>query len=375
MRLTFILFGVISLGLGACLETQTAPELPSFPSTDFNVEAIIEGLDTPWSVAELPTGGFLITEKRGALKRVSADGQVTDISGLPTPIFTQQQAGLLDVVLAPDYITSRRIYLVYAYGDANSNGTAVFTALVSEDGTTLEGGVTIFKASPDKDTGSHFGGRLVFLPYGSALLSTGDGFTYREAAQDKTSHFGKILKLSWNAPGTPAHVEIYSYGHRNVQGLFYDSSTQKVWAHEHGPRGGDELNLIKQNANYGWPLATTGSDYTGAKISPFETYEGTEPFVKDWTPSIAPSGLTIYDGDMFSGWKGDAFIGGLAAKSLRRVDLENGQVVGEDILLADLGARIRDVRVASDGALLVLANTTKDEEDKGGVLWRITPKD
>lgn len=373
----------IGIMLCACLEPQPKPELNSIPSTEFSLEKIATGLNTPWGVTPLDTGGYLVTEKAGVLKYVAPDRSIAVVSGTPETVYAKQQAGMFDVMLAPDFSTSRQIYISYAYGDDKANGTAIFKGRLSEDYTVLENGTQIFKAAPEKDTASHFGGRMAFLADGTLLLTTGDGFTYREAAQDKGSHLGKILRLS--PDGTPApdnpftgtegvKPHIYSYGHRNVQGLAVDPDTGWVWAHEHGPRGGDELNHIQPGANYGWPLATTGTDYTGAKITPYKSLEGTQGFVKDWVPSIAPSGLVIYRGDMFSGWKGDAFVGGLASKSLRRVDLENGKAVGEEILLEDLSARIRDVRQDIDGALLLLANTRKDGEPAGGELWRITPK-
>lgn len=357
------------LTLSACLEPQPKPDLNSVPSSAFNIEKVATGLDTPWGVTPLGTGGYLITEKAGTLKYVSPNRVVSTVTGGPDVVFSEGQAGLFDVVPAPDFAITRNIYLTYAYGDAKANGTAVFTGRLSENNIAIEDGTSIFKASPAKDTSAHFGGRVAFLDDGTFLLTTGDGFVYREAAQDKGSHLGKILRLS--ADGTDA--EIYSYGHRNPQGLTIDKATGEVWSHEHGPRGGDELNLVKAGANYGWPLATTGTDYNGAKVTPYKTLEGTQAFVKDWTPSIAPSGLVIYRGNMFAKWNGDALVGGLAAKSLRRVDLDNGTFVSEEILLEDLTARIRDVRIDTDGAILVLANTKRDGQEAGGELWRITP--
>ena len=228
------------------------------------------------------------------------------------------------------------------------------------------------------DTSSHFGGRMVFLPDGTLVMSLGEGFAYREAAQDKASDLGKIVRINTDGsiPADNPFVgadgvrpEIYSLGHRNPQGLHFDSVSGKLWAHEHGAKGGDELNLIKPGMNYGWPIATTGVDYNGAKITPFQTYKGMENFVKDWVPSIAPSGLTIYRGDMFSEWNGDALVGGLKSRDLRRVDLEDGKFVREYILLKDLNARIRDVRTAPDGSILILTDDSTE-----GKLLRLTPK-
>ena len=376
MKMKTIGIGVLALIIAGCADPQVAPEIRQYSSSEFTVVTIAEGLHFPWSVAVLPDGSYLVTEKTGGLKHISVDGSAQDITGLPEDIHVDQQGGLLEIALAPDFETSRTVYLSYAAGDKKANRTALYKARF--DGDTLVGGEQIFKANPTKDTGSHFGGRIAFMPDGSLILSLGEGFAYREAAQDKSSHLGKVLRLNADgsaASGNPfagdakAAPEVYSYGHRNVQGLHYDVQSGMLWAHEHGPKGGDELNILKPGANYGWPLSTTGVDYNGAKITPHKTYPGTENFVKDWVPSIAPSGLTIYRGDMFPEWNGDAFVGGLKSKDLRRIDLENGKFVSEESLLTDLNARIRDVRTAPDGALLIL---TDDAEN--GKLLRITPK-
>jgi len=371
---------VLFLLMTACLEAQPAPDLQSRPSTDFNVEIIADGLNTPWGVSPMPGGGYLVTEKQGVIKRILPNGKIGRVTGGPADIYTEQQAGLFDVLIAADYTDNLIIYFAYAYGDAGANGTALYRAELPRpgthdgaDGLTLTGGQDIFR-SDAKDTASHFGGRIVEMPDKTFILTLGDGFAYREAAQDKTSHLGKIIRLNRDgsaANGNPfadqnnIKPEIYSLGHRNVQGAHYDATTQTLWAHEHGPRGGDELNIITPGQNYGWPTATTGRDYNGAKISPFDSYAGMQAPIHDWVPSIAPSGLVIYRGDMFPSWNGDALVGGLAAKSLRRVDIENGLVVGEVILLADLNARVRDVRMDKDGAVLLLTNTKKDMEPGG----------
>ncbi len=243
--------------------------------------------------------------------------------------------------------------------------------------------IVIFRASPPKAAASHFGGKIAFLPDDTLVLTLGDGFAYREDAQKADTHLGKLVRLNRDGgvpddnpflgkskDGRAFKPQIYSLGHRNVQGLAYDAQTNTLWEHEHGPRGGDELNRIKPGANYGWPLATTGRDYQGARISPYETFEGTIDPIHDWVPSIAPSGLAIYRGDMFPDWNGDALIGGLASRDLRRVDLENGDSVDEESLLADLDGRIRDVRVARDGGVLVLI-----EDSENGRLLKLLPKD
>lgn len=366
--------------LPACLEPQPAPDLTERPMTDFNVEVVAEGLDTPWSLTPIPSGGYLVTEKAGTLKHIGAQSSVSNISGLPGDIYTKQQAGLFDVVLSSDFTDTGQLYLSYAYGTDAANGTALIRAVLEDN--LLTDIETLFKAAP-KDTAAHFGGRIVLMPDSSIVLTLGDGFVYREAAQDKTSHLGKIIRLNQDGSafsGNPffgqenVKTEIYSYGHRNVQGAALDPETGQIWTHEHGPRGGDELNLMTSGGNYGWPLATTGTDYNGAKITPHNTLSETQAFVHDWVPSIAPSGLVIYRGDVFPDWNGDAIIGGLASRDLRRVDLENGTSTGEEILLSDINARIRDVRVDTDGALLIVTNTKKDGEAGGGQVLRVLPK-
>ena len=365
------------LALAACLEAQPTPELPSTPASAFTLTTLADGLDKPWAVAPLPDGGALVTEKPGRIWRVAADGTKSEVSGGPSPYYVddpQSQAGLFDVVAAPDFAESGRVYVSSAVGTADANGTALFSYRL--DGTALTDERELFRSRDPKDTNAHFGAKIAVLPDGTLALSTGDGFAYREAAQDLGSHLGKIVRV--NADGSvPAdnpyadsvRPEIWSWGHRNVQGLAVDPATGQLWEHEHGPRGGDELNRIEAGANYGWPVATTGRDYNGARISPFDRAAEFTPFVHQWTPSVAPSGLAVYRGDLFADWDGDMLVGALAGKSLRRLDMDDGQVVGEEVLLGDLGARIRDVRVAPDGSVWVL----QDGAEGGASLLRLAP--
>lgn len=366
--------------LAGCLESQPAPQLTERPSSEFNVSTLVKGLNSPWSVAEMPNGDFLITEKSGQLLRFSKTKGRSLITGLPDDIFVSGQGGLLEVALAPDFSNSSEIYLSYAYGTKDANGTALLRARLSRG--ELENPIVIFRASPPKSAASHFGGKIAFLPDDTLVLTLGDGFSRREDSQKPETHLGKLVRLTRDGgvpqdnpfigqekDGLSFKPQIYSLGHRNVQGLALDLQTGVLWSHEHGPRGGDELNIIEAGANYGWPLATRGRDYQGARISPFESVEGTVDPIHSWVPSIAPSGLVIYRGDLFPEWNGDALIGGLASRDLRRVDLENGKSVGEEDLLSDLNGRIRDVRQAHDGAVLVLI-----EGGEGGRLLRMAPK-
>lgn len=366
--------------LSACQEPQLAPELPERSSSEFKVTEIHTGLSNPWSVAEMPDGGFLITEKSGKLLHVTAQGTSIEINGLPDDIYAKGQGGLLDIVLAPDFAVTQEVYLSYSYGSDDANGTALLRAKLLSG--VLQNKTIIFRASPPKAAASHFGGKILFLPDETLILTLGDGFAYREDAQKADTHLGKLVRLTRDG-GVPADnpflgqskfgrdfkPQIYSLGHRNVQGLAMDSETGVLWQHEHGPRGGDELNFLQAGENYGWPLATKGRDYQGARISPYESFKGTKDPVHSWVPSIAPSGLVIYRGALFPAWNGDALIGGLASRDLRRVDLENGKSVGEEDLLSDLNLRIRDVRLAKDGAILLLT-----EAGANGRLLRLTPR-
>ena len=372
---------IVALTAG-CLESQPTPDITKRPSTDFTLVEIQSALESPWSVAEMPDNtGYIVTEKGGTLWHVKGVNKKTEIRGLPDDIYVAGQGGLLDVVLASDFLETNEIYISYSYGSRDDNGTALLRARL--EGDELENVIVIFRASPPKAAASHFGGKIVFLPDETLVLSLGDGFAYREDAQKGDTHLGKLVRLARDGgvpqdnpyigkskDGLDFKPQIYSIGHRNVQGLTYDAKSDTLWEHEHGPRGGDELNRIEAGQNYGWPLATTGLDYQGARISPYKTFEGMVDPVHDWVPSIAPSGLIIYRGDQFPEWEGDALIGGLASRDLRRVDLENGKSVGEESLLSDLNGRVRDVRLAADGGVLVLI-----EDSENGRLLKLLPKD
>ena len=323
---------------------------------DYRLETWAEGLDLPWSIAFLPQGGALVTELGGTLRRIDEDGQVSEPLGNVPGVYFAGQGGLFDVVLHPEFDNNSLVYLSFAEGGRKDNGTAVARGkLVSG---ALENVEVIFRNYTRKDTPVHYGGRMVFLDDGSLLLTTGDGFDYREAAQDLNSGLGKVLRM--RDDGSPASGNpfpsapyVYSYGHRNPQGLALGADGT-IWLHEHGPRGGDELNRIEAGVNYGWPAITYGLDYSGAIISPYTEWEGIAQPEKHWTPSIAPSGLAVYSGQLFPQWSGDLFIGALVDQEVRRVMLEGGRVAGEEAMFSELDARIRDVRSGPDGALYIL---------------------
>jgi glucose/arabinose dehydrogenase len=358
---------------------ERGPPPPPTAAKDVNsgykVTEIAKGLDHPWSIAFLPDGSLLVTERAGRLRLIkNGQLQTQPISGVP-PVHTGGQGGLFDVVLHPKFAQNSLLYLTYAHGTNEANATRV--AMARFDGAALQDLKVIFEATPAKDTNNHYGARLAFLADGTFALTIGDGFEYREKAQDLTSDLGKIVRL--NEDGSipkdnpfvgraNARPEIFSLGHRNPQGLALDAETGRLYETEHGPKGGDEINIIDAGRNYGWPVITYGLDYSGAVISPYTARAGLEQPIVQWTPSIAPSGLAIYRGDKFPGWRGDLFAGALAHQHLRRIDLSDlGEVVGEERLLTDLGQRIRDVRVGPDGFIYVAT----DEED--GLVLRIEP--
>ena len=336
-------------------------------AADYRLETWADGMDLPWSIAFLPDGNALVTELGGRLLPVDSGGRVgSPIENVP-PVYFAGQGGLFDVLPHPDFAANRIIFLSYAEGGSKDNGTAVARARLGAG--ELEDLEVIFRNFTRKDTPVHYGGRLAFLPDGSLLLTTGDGFDYREAAQDVGSGLGKVLRMQQDgsaAPGNPfpGSPYVYSYGHRNPQGLTVGSDGV-IWLHEHGPLGGDEVNRIEAGVNYGWPAITHGLDYSGAKVSPYTEWEGMAQPLYHWEPSIAPSGLALYEGSLFPEWSGDLFIGALVDREVRRLDLEDGRVNGEEVLFEELQARVRDVRVGPDGALYIL---TPDK------IMRVTPR-
>jgi glucose/arabinose dehydrogenase len=292
----------------------------------------------------------------GTLRRIDPNGKPgPPVANVPAVYFAGQ-GGLFDVLPHPDHESNRIIYLSFAEGVPQDNGIAVARARLERQ--SLEDVQIIFRNFTRKDTPVHYGGRMAFLKDGTLLLTTGDGFDYREAAQDIDSGLGKVLRM--NGDGTaasgnpfPQSPYVYSYGHRNPQGLAVSRSGE-IWLHEHGPRGGDELNRIEAGVNFGWPAITHGIDYSGAIISPYTEREGMAQPEHQWTPSIAPSGLAIYESDLFPGWKGDLFVGALVDREVRRLVVAGGRINDEEPLFSELDARIRDARVGPAGELYIL---------------------
>ncbi len=341
---------------------------------DYRVQTIVQDLDRPWSLAFLPDGRLLVTEMAGRLLAISADGARSEIAipDLPTVFAVGGVAGMMEVAVDPSFASTGWVYLTMSYGDASANGTRLVRGRLVDD--ILQDVRVLFSSTP-KATHGNNGGRLAFLPDGTIVLTVGDGLAQIEA-QNVANHLGSVVRLDRDG-GTPsdnprfdppgAAPELYSIGHRNAQGIVYDPVTSSVLVSEHGPRGGDELNVVVAGKNYGWPLVTQGIDYSFANVSPLRHYVGLVDPLMDWTPSIAPSGLSVYQGSLFDGWTGDLLVPALKERSIRRVIREHGRIVGEQRLLAEHGQRIRDVRGAPDGAILVLTDGPQ------GKLLRLVP--
>ena len=380
--------GGIAVALAGALAILAAPAAavitnapaPAEPSK-IKVESFARGLEHPWGLQFLPDGRMLVTERAGRIRLVSKDGKLSPaiLEGLPA-VAAVGQGGLLDVLLAPDFAKSGTIYFSYSEPRGSSeNGTSVARARLVTDrdgGAHLEDVKVIFRQQPAANSAFHFGSRLVWARDGTLFVTTGERNKLRAEAQNPANDIGKIIRI--NPDGTvPADnprlpgwaPEVWSIGHRNVQGAAIRPGTGTLYTVEHGARGGDELNHPEKGKNYGWPIITYGIDYDGSKIGEGSEKPGMEPAVYYWKPSIATSGLAFYTGDLFPGWKGNAFVGGLAGQHIERLVFDGYNVVAAEKLLTDLGKRIRDIRQGPDGALWVLT----DEAD--GEILRISPAD
>ncbi|MCB1889680.1 MAG: PQQ-dependent sugar dehydrogenase [Rhodocyclaceae bacterium] len=346
------------------------------------VTTFASGLAYPWGLAFLPDGSLLVTEKPGRLRHVTRGGEVsTAIAGVPAVSYSGQ-GGLLDVAVDPDFATNRRVYLSYTEAEGGVKGTAVARGVLSADLGTLGNVQVIFRQQPKVGGSGHFGGRLVFAPDGLLFVTLGerqldgDRPGDQQQAQNLGSHLGKVVRI--RSDGTvpddnpfvntaDAEPEIWSYGHRNPQGAAIHPESGELWAVEHGPQGGDELNIVRKGRNYGWPLISYGCNYGsiprlcdpvgGASSAP-----GMEQPISWWVPtSTAPSGLAFYTDARIPEWRGDAFVGALAGQGLWHLELEGDNVKSRELLLGDLGRRIRDVRAGPDGWLYVLTDESNGE--------------
>lgn len=331
----------------------------------FHAVTVAEGLRHPWSIAFLPDGDFLVSERDGGLRMVH-DGRLEPrpIDGVPAA-FAEGDGGLLGVALHPRFDDNRLVYLCLSVGSANANASSVVRGRLS--GRALVDVRTIFTAAPMKEDSAHFGCRLLFAPDGRLLVTLGDGRFHPYQAQALDNDLGKIVRLEDDgsvpvdnpfARRWLARPEIYSYGHRNVQGIALNPLTGEVWIHEHGPKGGDEVNVLHAGANYGWPMTTQGVDYSGQLVSERSGMPGVEAPFLVWVPSIAPSGMAFYSGKKIPQWQGDLFVGALAGRHLRRVHLLGTTVAAQEALLADMHERIREVQEGPDGYLYVATDAS-----------------
>lgn len=365
-------FAFLTAGCFAGADKEGTQDRIESEETTFRLVKVIDGLENPWAVAFLPDGRFLVTERPGRMQ-IYDDGELTELEGLPD-VTAIGQGGLMDVLLHPEYETNGWIYFTYAARYDRGVGTRLARARL--EGNRLVDLEELFEMDPPGSGGRHYGSRLAFDNEGYLFMTIGDRGD-RHRAQELDSHHGTTLRL--NDDGTApddnpfvgrddARPEIYSYGHRNAQGLVYDPDNDRLWLNEHGPRGGDELNLVLPGENYGWPLSTYGEEYRGGTIgtTPDRFDDGPEP-VLHWTPSIAVSGMALYDGDNFPEWKGNLFVGALRQRHIRRLVLDGAEVVHQEEMLQDEIGRVRDLRSGPDGNLYIAT----DEND--GAVYRIEP--
>lgn len=346
-------------------------------TTPYEGKMITSDLKNPWGIAVLPDGRLLITQKGGTMRIVSADGQLgNEITGLPA-VASAGQGGLLGLTLDPQFESNRMVYWVYSEPQPQ-NHTAVAKGKLSADEKKIENATVIYHAPPFHNSVLHYGGRILFDKTGNLIVSTGErsDMETRPKAQDLNTGLGKLVRITTDgqpAQGNPfagrsdARPEIYTYGHRNVQGIAFHPQTGDLWECEFGPLGGDELNLIKPGLNYGWPTITYGLEYSGKTIGQGITQkEGLEQPVYYWDPVLSPSGMTFYTGDNISEWKNNLFIGGLNSQHIARLVIKDNKVVGEERILADEGQRFRDVAQGKDGFLYAVTDQ--------GRLYRIGKK-
>jgi aldose sugar dehydrogenase len=335
---------------------------------------IVKGLDHPWGMVFLPDGSILVTERPGRLRRVTLNDNASSepISGIPE-VDDSGQGGLLGIALAPDFASSREVFLSFAEKRDGGNVTAVFRGTLSADNSKLENGTVIFRQSRAVDSGRHFGSRLVFDRDGSLFVTTGDRGDLPDEAQNPASHIGKVLRITRDgapAPGNPNTAgwapEVWSIGHRNIQGAALHPATGQLWTAEHGARGGDEINTPQAGRNYGWPVITYGRDYSGSKIGEGTVKDGLEQPLHYWDPSIAPSGMAFLTSDVYPAWKGSLFVGGLAGEHLHRLTLDGTKIATFEKLFEGFG-RIRDVVQGPSGHIFVLT----DEAEPAGAIYQL----
>jgi glucose/arabinose dehydrogenase len=338
-------------------------------------ETVVGGLVHPWALAFLPDGRMLLTERPGRMRIATADGKLSPPLGGVPRVFASGQGGLLDVALDRNFAQNQTIYFCYAEPDGGGARTSMARATLGDN--KLDDVKVIFRQEGPLSNGLHFGCRIAQAADSNLFLTMGDHFIHRDDAQKLGNHIGKIVRVApdGSAPENnpfvgrkDARPEIWSFGHRNSQGAAIHPQTGKLWMHEHGARGGDEINIAQAGKNYGWPLVSFGVNYDGTPVgSGKSSMPGTEPPIKHWTPSIAPSGMAFYNGDQFPAWKGSLFVGALKDQMLVRLTLDGEKVTGEERLLQALRERIRDVRAGPDGAIYLVT------DNSAGRVLKLTP--
>ena len=369
-------FSAVSLAVLALSAPAPAQDVHESEQADFIVETVAEGLEFPWSIAFLPDGAMLVAEREGRLRVIDAEGglRAAPVAGLPEDLIVIRQGGLMGLALSPDFEADRLVYFSYAEGVEAQNRTALARGRLNADLTALEDVEDLFRVNFDKRGGFHFGGRILFTPDGALLLALGDGGRHQPESQNPQNHIGAVVRLNpdGSIPEDNPVIEggapgLFTYGHRNVQGVDLNPETGSIWTHEHGARGGDEINILRPGANYGWPEITYGINYNGTIISEFREREGLEQPVWYWNPSIAPSGMAFYTGEAFEHWRGDLFVSALAAMTVQRLEIDGDRVISVENLLSEREERYRDVRSGPDGALYVLT------DDIDGRVLRLVP--
>ena len=376
---TASLTAAIVLLASLVIATGTRGQSASFASSagQLDVETIAGGLNHPWGMAFLPDGRILVTERPGRMRIATRDGQLSPPLGGVPDVWASGQGGLLDVATDTSFAENRTIYFCYAERTSGGGRTAVARAkLIDANPSRLDDVKVIFRQDGPLSSGNHYGCRIAQGKDGNLFVTLGDHFTFRDQAQNLANHLGKIVRIAPDGSvpkdnpfltTDSAKPEIWSYGHRNPQSLAINPASGVLWEIEHGPRGGDEVNIIGKGKNYGWPVIGYGIDYSGAKIHEGTAKDGMEQPVKYWVPSIAPSGMAFYDGTLLPTWKGSLFTGALAGQMLVRVILDGDKVTGEERLLQNLGERIRDVRQGPDGAIWLLT------DNSAGRILRVAP--
>jgi glucose/arabinose dehydrogenase len=375
---TAALAAAILLAVSLLIATGTRGEEPAFGSSagELEVRTIARGLANPWALAFLPDGKMLVTERPGRMRIVTTEGQVSPpLKGVPD-VWASGQGGLLDVVIDKSFAQNNTIYFCFAERTEGGGRTTVARAKLNDGNGRLDDVKIIFRQQGPLSSGNHYGCRIAQADDGNLFVALGDHFTHRDQAQNLGNHLGKLIRIAPDgsvpsgnpfAGRTDAKPEIWSYGHRNVQALAINPASGAPWEIEHGPRGGDELNLIGKGKNYGWPVIGFGIDYSGAKIHDATAKDGMEQPLKYWVPSIAPSGMAFYTGTLFPKWNGSLFTGALRGAMLVRLTLNGNTVTSEERLLQNLHERIRDVRQGPDGALWLLTDSSN------GRVLRVAP--